>query len=474
MPDAPVAAPAAPSSPGGGSSGPTITFGGGSSGASQPTPIPDVGAGSSAQPNTQDVPDGEHTPFEFKFDGDEEAYRENREEQAAKPEERLDAAKPFDPKIKEALKANPDLLKQVERTHYELRGWQKSGFKNAQAATKHLADLNVLADGLGRADGLKGLEAVRAEAQEWATTMLGFKNGDPAIVEQWFGDNPEGMSKLMGPALAKFAAQNPGAYAHEMSAIMAATLQSNGQSGFSPIQAFNFLVDKFGKDAEGAKWLNVLSDSFNAIFNAAKNQPKSEGTESPQIQQERQRIAADAKKNYQQSVWLKASPIQDSGIRQAISHAFSGLTISTDSRRDIEANAARMLREALTGDQTYKTNASALLQAQNDADFLKAYKSAITRHLPGIARKLRRTFAGINAPQRKAEAQSRTEAGGAVQSGAPKRERYAGPIVQGGPPPSAIDYSAMRQKFGRERTSEMLANHEFIWKGKDPETIFQW
>lgn len=469
MPDAIApAAPAAPAAPittGGGNASPAITPGGG-----QPTTPP--ASQPSAKPAEATGAEGTE-PFEFKFEGDEETYRERQAEEAGKPEDRYDASKPFDPELRELLKGTPDKLKQVERNHFELRQWQKSGFKTAQDAAKHQQDLNGLVQSLGRTDGLKGLEAVKAEAGEWATTMQGFQSGDPAVIDQWFADNPEGMSKLMGPAINKFAEQNPGAYAHEMSKVFAATLNNIGEGGFSALQAFNFLVDKIGKDPENAKFLNILGGVFNAIYSNAKNAPNGEASKSPQLEAREKALAQKETSLYQNEVVSRSIPFRSDAIKQAIGHAFKGMNLSTDSRRDITANIERLLLEAQKKDDTYKNNGMALLRAKDTDGFLKAYKASITRNLPEVARRVRRTFAGITSADRKAEAQSRTEAGGSVNAGGPQKMPYTGQLQNGGPPPAVINYSLMRQKYGREGTSEMLSRREFLQKDKG-EVVFTW
>jgi hypothetical protein len=93
--------------------------------------------------------------------------------------------------------------------------------------------------------------------------------------------------------------------------------------------------------------------------------------------------------------------------------------------------------------------------------------------LPIAARRESRLYKGIGGSnaQRRAEGQTRTEAGGGTQPQG-DRVKYSGAMKHGGPDPSVIDYGAMRAKWGRTGTDERLENHEFLQKGKGDKIYF--
>ena len=116
MPEPPVPPAVPPAAP-----TPAITFGG-----SSPTPEKPA---SPAPVSTPEKPGEAAAPeaperFEFQFDGDEERYAAEERTDDAEVVESYDASKPFDPKIEELLKDQPDVLKSLKQNHYELRQWK--------------------------------------------------------------------------------------------------------------------------------------------------------------------------------------------------------------------------------------------------------------------------------------------------------------------------------------------------------------
>lgn len=472
MPDAPAGG--APSagvgsgspSPSTGPSSPQITFGGGTSGDIK-TPQPQV-----------ETPPAEtkEEPFEFTFEGDPETYRETLEQKADKEtsEAGYDASKPFDPRIKEALKANPDLLKQVERNHFELRNWQKSGFKNPQEVTAFKGNVDNLAKSLGRSDGLQGLDAIKAEAGEWSTIMGQFKAGDPAVMNNFWTNNPEGMSKLMAPALNKFSELNPAGFAHELSKIFISTLNSVDASGTTSIGAFNQLAEII-KDPAQVKLLNRIHATLSQLFDASQKAPDESQIKNPQLEAREKNVQSQEQKIYVSTLEGKLRPSISNAIDQGLKKMLKGKNIPKETMEDLRRDVFEKFKAEQMGDDTYRKNAWELLQAKDEEGLTRAYRSSIVRLLPRVLRRQMRIFSGISGgnSDRNAEAQALVESGAGGSGAAPTKMPYRGQLVQGGPPPAKIDYAGMRERFGRLEASEMLSRREFMQKG-DPKTIWTW
>ena len=413
-------------------------------------------------------------PFSFKFDGDDAEYVEKPE---SKPDEggdksTYDASKPLDNNIKEALKAKPELLKQVEKNHYELRQWQKSGFKTPAEVTAFTKGINDLATSLGRADGLKGVEAIKAEAQEWATVMAGLSAGDPAVIDQMFDDNTEGLTKLAGPYLTKLATSAPAAFQYEISKIMMATLNASDTTGLNVIAAYNQLAAKYGDDPDAAKLLNRLHSVFDAIYKTAQKAPETAAQTNPQLEARQKALDDRETGMYHNTIANKGKSIVDSAIEQGLSKAFAKGKLSDDAKDELRANVLRALQAAQGADDVYKKNAWDCLNSKDDDGFLKTIKASIVRHLPGILRKQSRLFTGIGG-ERKAEGQSHVETGAGAQTGTTQAVKYSGQLEQGAIPPKLIDYPLMRQIYGRAKSSDMLFNRQALLKGKG-RTIYSW
>ena len=468
MPDAP-APPAAPATPP--STTPNITFGGGTPAppapAKTPATPPEGGGAETTETTTAPEPPSK---FEFKFDGDDEAYTfEESKPDDTEVAEQYDATKPFNPAIEELLKDHPEELKALKAGHYELRQLkaelQKAGFKSPKELKAYKS----------RIDALGGPEAIEKEAGEWATAWSGLAAGDPAVLEQFGTEHPEGMAKLSGPMLDWLHKTNPGVWAGHMSKVFMATLTKPNAQGMSALAAFNQLYDLEGikGNAPAEKLLGQIAQVINDVHKASEGAEKvSSGANGDKRAQE---FASKERGLYLKEVNMQAGPIVQSAARQAMKVALKGITISKEAEADILADIQRQFNSMQKADDVFQKNARDLL-SKNDTDrFLKVLKSAIARNMPRAALREARKYKGLSGgnAQRKAEGAARTEtAGGAA--GQANRMRYTGPMKQGGPDPAQIAYSEMRARYGRKETDEMLSRHEFLKKGGDPKVIYFW
>ena len=461
MPDAPVVPPASPAPP----AAPNITFGTTSTPASPapPTPVTDTGATEGAAPAIPETPE----KYEFKFEGDDEAYAFEEKTDDAQVAETYDATKPFDPAAEAALKDHPEILKALKDGHYELRQLkselQKAGFKTTK-------DLKAYKS---RIDALGGPDKIEQETSEWATTMTAFQSGDPAVIEKWGKENPDGMVKLFPSMLTWLNTHNPSAYAGSMAKVMKSTLIHQNDQGMSALKAFNALYGNADiQKIPGAKdLLDAISGTFNDIWEAAKfGGETARGKGAPD---ERQTELDRRERSLQlRDLNAKASPIINTAIDQAMKIAFKGLTLSPDVSKELRSRIAKEFNALQLKDETFQKNARATL---NDPErFLKLLKSAVARNLPIAARREARLYKGIGGgnAQRKAEGQTRTETGAGTQPPG-DRVKFGGPWKQGGPDPQVIDYEAMRVKWGRKNSMDHMLEHlEFIKKGSNK--IYYW
>jgi hypothetical protein len=435
-----VSAPAAPA--------PVITTGGGSPAHVPEAPVVDTPA--------VETPD----KFEFSFDGDTEKY-EFKEDTPAEESPSYDASKPFDAKWEELLKADPEALKAVKQGHYELRQWKGSGFKTP-------AELKAYRD---RIDKLGGPEKMEAESKEWSTVLNQFRQGDEAVLDSWFKDNPDGMAKLSGPMLDRLQKQAPQVWAHHMATTFMATLLRPNAQGLSSLAAFNQLYDIVGENSGARKLLDQIAETINAVDKAAKSSPEAK---SKSVDSDRKQLDVERHTLYLQKVNVSAEPLINSAAKQALKVALKGRKVSSEVEADLLADIKKGFNELQKADGTFQENARDLLRSQDTDRFLRVLKSAIARNLPRAALREVRKYRGISGDnqQRKAEGQARQEsAGGAATQG--QRVRYSGAMKQGGPDPAIIDYAGMRAQFGRKGTEEMLGRREFFKKGGGS-TVFFW
>jgi hypothetical protein len=469
MADTPAvpAAPAAPAAP----TSPSITFGGGppATPAAPKTPADGAAGGESTEAGAPKVeaPD----KFEFRFEGDDEAYSYEEKPDDTQVAEQYDANKPLDPKIEELLKNSPEELKAVKAAHYELRQikaeMQKAGFKSPKELKAYKS----------RIDALGGPEAIEKEAGEWATTWAGFQAGDPAVIDSWAKENPEGMVKLSGPMLDWLHKSNPGVWANHMGKVFMSTLtQPSAGGGLSALASLNQLWDvpAIKESPEAQKLLKTIADRINTVHEATKaGETASRGSDGDA--KRNQELETRTRTLYLKEVNMQASPVVESAARQAMKVALKGLKISKEAEADILSDIKRQFNNMQKADEVFQKNAKDLLGKNDTTNFLKVLKSAIARNMPRAALREARKYKGLSgdSAQRKAEGQSRTETAGGGSAGQ-GRMRYTGPMKQGGPDPAQIDYAGMRAQFGRKGTDEMLSRHEFLKKGTDGKVVYFW
>lgn len=454
MPDAPAgggaaAPPVAPA--------PVITSGG-SGGAAPPPIAPETPAIQTPTPETPDK-------FEFKFEGDDEVYPyEDKPEASADSDATYDASKPFDPKIEAALKDNPEGLKAVKQAHYELRQYKAAGFKTP-------AEAKAFREGV---ESLGGLEAVTKDAGITKERLAQLHNGDDASLEWLMQEHAEGMTKLASGYLGRLAKSSPNVYAREMGKVFMATLRTAGDQGVSPLAAFNSLYDleSVKGDPQAQKLLKQIADTINAVDGAAKGSAEDAG--GGKLNEREQALKVQEHTVYLKDVNIRANPLVSSAAEQALSVAFKGLKISKESRAELLKDIKGTFNQLQKQDEVFQKNANDLLRARDTDKFLRVLKSAIQRNMARAALREARKYKGLSGDTatRKAESQARVESS-AGSVAATARVKYSGPMRQGGPDPSVIDYAQMRSQYGRKGTDEMLGRREFLKKG-DPKTVFFW
>jgi|SRR5581483_2468100 len=407
---------------------------------------------------------GAEDSFEFTFEGDGEKYRhEEPEKQTEEIDLGYDAAKPFDPAIEAALKDHPDALKALKQGHYELRQWKGNGFKTP-------AELKAFKT---KVDDLGGLQQIETDAKEWSDTWSKFQQGDESVLDTWIKDNPQGMVKLSGPMLARLNKAAPQVWAKHMGQVFMQTLLAPNQQGRSTLAAFNDLYNHVPADSPARKLLDQIAETINMVDKAAKAEV-GEGAGSGPANDDRKKLDIEKHTLYLKSVNLQASPLIDSAARQAIKIAFKGMRLSGDAQVELLNDIKNSFNALQKKDATFQQNANDLLRSGDTEKFLRVLKSAIARNMPMAAKREARKYKGISGDTgtRRAEAQSRTESP-AGTTPAPKEIRYNGPMIQGGPDPSQIDYPAMRNKYGRKGTEELLGQRKFLKKGGG-DTIYIW
>lgn len=329
--------------------------------------------------------------------------------------------------LKEALKDKPEVLKTLKNRL--LRG---DRYEALGASPEELRGT------LDRIESMGGLSGIEAESNEWAKVMNGFRAGDPAVLETWFKDNPQGISKLMPEAWKRYAEMDAPGWNHENAKTFVATVESNGMW-----TALNQLEGRLKDDPESAKLAKAIKDEVLKINQIALNQPKRDLTpEQKKLDEKSVQLDAKERAFYAKTLSAESTPLMGKAASDAIGIVTKGYKLTPDARKGFQEDVLAAFNKLCHADELYQKNALAAIRGQESEAFKRLLKSQLTDLMPKAARMAWRKYAGISglnsaeAQRRKAEGQGmRESASGGASNGS---------LIQSTPPNGAeIDRARM-------------------------------
>ena len=432
---------------------------------------PAVDPGSVAPPSTPNAggagaaPAVEAEPQSVNFDFGDGEIIEGRFEDAAPQEERFPD---WDKALEEKYKEQPEILKQLKDGHFREKAWRDTGFKSAKEVRQYQQQVNELADSLGRADGLKGVDALRAEAQEWSTVYTGLAAGDIGVAEEFFRENPEAIDNLTPHMLNLWYKANPDNYSVTLSRILMGTLNQPDASGMTLSAQLTQLEQLLGDNDQAKKALQAIRQRFGVYEDLARKQPEKKA---PDYDAKAKELDSRERELGLTRLQINATPVVNSAVTQAVKQMLKGKNVPADKVSDIERDVAKAFQEMQIGDPEYQRNLRDVLASGDESRVLRLLKAKIGRSMPGAAKKVVGKYLAFQGkPEPKAEAGA-----GGVNSG-PQKLKWSGekaPTGQG-PHPDAIDFARMIQKHGRQGMRDMLERGEFYAKRDKSDVIYTW
>lgn len=382
-------------------------------------------------------------PIKFQWDGGDEI---SEEIEAPTPDK-------LDPKVGEAFKEDPKLLKQIERDFHENRQFRKLH-----------GDLKTAQQFKSRVDKLGGLDTVEREVGEAATRFASLEAADPAILDTYWQEAPEGMTRLSGNYLDQLETKAPEVYQYHIASrfmsLLRAPIDAAGRTFIS------VLNEAYAKATPELKpFLQALGQAINETNEIATKAPKQLDPATATVTAANRTKATE----YVRGVTSRGQKFIASGAQQAIRHLYRGQKLGPEREKDLTTLALLEWDKATGPDTQFIADGTRLITSQDDEGFNKFLQSRIAREMPKIARNIARRYAGRNEEIAK-DAASRKEAQGAGTREGAARQRYNGPKYPGtqGPDPRNIDRARMRAEFGPDKTLSMVANGEFYIKGEKP------
>lgn len=414
----------------------------------------DTGAAQSAEPTSINFDFGEGETVESRF-----------EDSTPQPERFPDWDKAFDERY--AGDEHKDILKMAKDGHFREKAWRDTGFRSAKEVRAYQQSVNELAESLGRTDGLKGVDAIKAEAQEWATVYAGLASGDLGVAETFFRENPEAVDKLTPAMLSIWHKSNPDSYNSVLARVMMNTLGQPDSSGMTMAAQLNQIESLLGDNAQGKKIIQAIRERMAGYEELANRKPEQKP---PDFDARARELDARERSLGLTTMQSAAAPIVSRAVSQAVKQLTKGRNIPAETLEKIETELGREFQKNQIGDTDYQRNLQDLLRSGDQDKVLKLLKSKIGRSMATVAREVVRPYLSM---QGKPEPRSEAAAGG-VDAG-PKKMPWSGPKAPTGqgPHPDVIDFAKMRQKHGDGGMKEMLGRGEFYAKGQG-DTIFTW
>lgn len=428
-----------------------------------PGAVASTAAPDAAAVQTQAPAEAEPQSINFDF-GDGEPI-EGRFEDSASQEERFPD---WDKSLEEKYKDSPEVLKQLKDGHFREKAWRETGFRSAKEVRQFQQQVNEVAESFGRDDGLKGLDAIRAEAQEWATVYTGLAAGDLGVAETFFSENPEAVDNLAPAILNLWHKNNADAYGSTIARIMLNSLNQPDATGMTLAAQINQLESMLGDNEQAKKALAAIRERFAGYAELAGKQPQKK---SPDVDARIKEIETRERQLGLSKVQMSAAPVVNGAVSQAVKQLLKGKNVPADKIGEIERDVARAFQELQIGDAEYQRNLMDVLNSGDNGRVLRLLKAKIARSMPTAAKKVIGKYLAFQGkPAPKAEAGA-----GGVNAG-PQKLKWNGEKAPTGvgPHPDAIDFPRMRAKFGQQGMREMLERGEFYAKRDKTDTIYTW
>lgn len=367
-------------------------------------------------------------------------------------------------KLTEQLKSqDPKIAKAAEKQ-------LKRAVMENQRFKEFAASPEALRDSMARIDAFGGLDGIEKEMQEWNSTLTKFQSGDPAVIDEWFKENPAGMAKLMPTALNKLRETNPQAWNHEMSKVFMATVNQGGA-----LEALASLADVQSiKDSpEAMRALQKFFGVVKAVDDFSQNAPKQDDTIKDQTLTKREQALTQKEATiYRQTMNSRVEPVMSKVADNALARVLKGRNLTAEAKAELRKDIFREFAVLNAKDETFKKNANALYTAKDIDKFVRFVKSRADTMMPRAAARVWRKYTGITGlsdqekTQRAGEGQSRREAGAGGAGG--------NFIKTAQPNKNDIDWGAMRQKFGgRDGAEDAFMSGKYLKKG-DSKNEYRW
>ena len=227
--------------------------------------------------------------------------------------------------------------------------------------------------------GSEGIEAIKAESQEFAATLAQLDAGDPAALRQLASENPEAILNLAGPGLDLVRSINPQAYGAIVSDSFSKLLESNGfpQGTETLVAGVGQILDDVlkGNQAAAADRLKHLYAWMEKISGMKSGLPKREEKKENPFAEREQAVAQKEQSLFVGGVAREMTKIFNDAIREQLTPLTKGKNITQQQLQGIVADAYSEITNDFKSKEDFQRKQSLLLEQKNGKQLLQLVKS---------------------------------------------------------------------------------------------------
>jgi len=289
--------------------------------------------------------------------------------------------------IRELAAANPQFAKAYPRLEKEVTGALFA--KNAVDRLGGVQRFQEFSDLMEAHGGAEGVASMAEEVERGRALERGFEQGDPATIDAWAKEYPNGFKASIGTALERLEAMDQARYDQEISAPMWKTLDRCGV-----ISTFNALEPLLAGNEGAIKQFNLikgfLSDLRNLAVKAKSPDPLKADRE--RLEADRVEFASERQKHFYGSVRADVNGQIMAQMNRLIRNELAGARIDQNVanrlRKEINAELARSVNTAPGYQERYK----AVISGGDKDRAVRFIVQNATAKLPSVVKQLVREF----------------------------------------------------------------------------------
>ena len=332
--------------------------------------------------------------------------------------------------INALIQAHPehkDALKAMADSHFSV----KAGYQKSFPTPRDAESAKMLIDALGGVDGATNLQArVAGYDQQEA----GLESGDPAVLDSFFKDYPEGAAALAPHYLDKLAAANPQAFSATIAPYAVGMLQGAG------IDQHLLALANETDPARLKAGVKQLSDWINTQGQNVAQLRQQGGVKAPgsdKLAQEREKLNTEREEIFRDGVSERVNSLATPVLNTEVDKLAKQYKLSDDQKKHLSETVSAKVISEMNADANYKKQvdlryASKTRNREFVSDFIaNEFNRRVREKAFDVAKSV------YGAPKGGSQ---QGQGNGVVRAGTPKTAPGGGPIrVAVKPPDSELD-----------------------------------